>query len=186
MNYVAYKQSNNLPVKTIESPTEEALHRFYFWAQSTGHEVIRTEYGVDVFPPADYLLDNGEVRKKTQVELINEGMESLDPTEKIEGDQVLKKSRVELVQDGLQEMPEGMQIQDGEFYPIGSTPSRRARAADYVKEMSPEGTFETTTGDWVDAIADYLEQIKTATGEDFPTKLQDLMNKRQEIKARHP
>jgi hypothetical protein len=56
---------------------------------------------------------------------------------------------------------------------------RQLRAADYIKELSPEGNFQTTVGDLIDAL------IQSVT-EGNDTKLLELKTKIDAIKARHP
>lgn len=55
---------------------------------------------------------------------------------------------------------------------------RNQRQVDYIKELSPEGTFEKTVGDMLDAL------VKHAYGDS--TELDALVIKINDIKARYP
>jgi hypothetical protein len=57
---------------------------------------------------------------------------------------------------------------------------RENRAEAYIKEMSPEGTFQNTVGDLLDSIIDFIESGTIST------ELQGLIDKRNEIKTRFP
>jgi len=56
---------------------------------------------------------------------------------------------------------------------------RQARAKDYIKELSPEGTFETSVGDLFNAILKHIYEID-------PAPLAALATKINAIKARYP
>ncbi|MFQ5580268.1 MAG: hypothetical protein ACE5FZ_06620 [Nitrospiria bacterium] len=56
---------------------------------------------------------------------------------------------------------------------------RQLRAADYIAELSPEGTFQTSVGDLLDAI------IKFLYGDDN-SKLDALVTIINQIKAKYP
>ena len=58
------------------------------------------------------------------------------------------------------------------------TSNRDKRQTDYIAELSPEGTFEKTVGDMIDAIVDHI------SGK--PGKLNVLKAKIDAIKLRHP
>lgn len=55
---------------------------------------------------------------------------------------------------------------------------RELRAAAYIKQLSPEGTFQTSVGDLIDAL------IKAAYGD--RSELDDLVSKITRIKQEYP
>ena len=185
MNLIAIDENNTVR-KTAAGANAELQDRFFYWAASFGYRVIETEHDPETFPPADYVDDAGTIRKKSRVELVQDGLETLGPDEILDGDQIRSLDRVERIAAGLDPMPDGMKLDNGELVPLGSTASRRARAADYIAELSPEGDFTNSIGECLDALFGTVKKICDETGVAPTIDFADIVNKIQAVKDRHP